>query len=53
MKEIEKVPPEIRERITEVKTDNENMPSEGDVTCKELVEEIKRINPDANTLERG
>lgn len=53
MKDNEKVPPQIRERIEEVKTDNAGRPQEGDVTCKEIVEEVKRVNPDANTLDRG
>lgn len=53
MKTIEKVPSEIRERVEEVKTDNQGRPEEKEVTCKEIVEEVKRVNPDANTLDRG
>ena len=45
---------EIKNRIRDVKTDNEGRPERrGDVTCQEVAEDVDRLNPDVNTLDRG
>ena len=53
-KETEPMSQELRDKIRDVKTDNEGRPErQGDVTCREVAEDVDRLNPDVNTLDRG
>ena len=53
-KETEPMSQELRDKIRDVKTDNEGRPERhGDVTCQEVAEDVDRLNPDVNTLDRG
>ena len=53
MKKEEKLSAELREKVAEVRLDNEGKPENQKVTRKEVAEEVKKINPDCNSLDRG
>ncbi len=53
MKKEEKLSAELREKVAEVRLDNEGKPENKEVTRKEVAAEVKKINPDCNGLDRG
>ena len=53
MKKEEKLSAELREKVAEVRLDNEGKPENQNVTRKEVAAEVKKINPDCNSLDRG
>lgn len=54
MKKKNVIPGEIKQRVKEVKMDNEPKKEKKDgVSCKKISEDTELINPDMNTLDRG
>ena len=51
--EREPMSSELKNRIRDVKTDNEGRPDNGEVSCQKVAEDVDRLNPDVNTLDRG
>ena len=53
MKKEEKLSAELREKVAEVRLDNEGKPENQKVTRKEVAAEVKKINPYCTRLARG
>lgn len=49
----DRLPQDLKDKVREVMLDNDGKPDNDNVTGKDITDELRRLNPDENSCDRG